>query len=340
MVIATVLVASVFELHAVNENGQGSTTGSDFNKVGSAGAQFLKIGVGARAAAMGGAYTSVTNDLNSVYWNPSGLANVKSISADFSYCSWFGGFSHSSATISVPIGEMFTSALNVISFGKDGIPVTTIEGDLTGSKYSVQDIAVGFTFSGYLTEQFAFGITGRYIQNSFGSVASSGMSFDVGTMYNTGIQGIKLGFSIHNLGTDQQYSGSDLRTARKLYESLNAAPLDAAYLAYPYNLPITFRAGISSKLIEDDENELLVAGDFVTISDSPEQFNLGAEYVWNGFLALRGGYTIGNDQLGFAGGIGLKYESGAFGGKLDYSINPTTNVGLVNRISVMMNFGD
>jgi outer membrane protein OmpA-like peptidoglycan-associated protein len=36
----------------------------------------LRMGIGARALAMGGAYTAVTNDLTSLYWNPAGLAHV------------------------------------------------------------------------------------------------------------------------------------------------------------------------------------------------------------------------------------------------------------------------
>jgi len=36
----------------------------------------LRMGIGARGLAMGGAYTAVTNDLTSLYWNPAGLSEV------------------------------------------------------------------------------------------------------------------------------------------------------------------------------------------------------------------------------------------------------------------------
>ena len=38
------------------------------------GLSYLKIGVDARAAAMGEAYTSVTKDASATFWNPAGLA--------------------------------------------------------------------------------------------------------------------------------------------------------------------------------------------------------------------------------------------------------------------------
>ncbi|MBI5244034.1 MAG: UPF0164 family protein, partial [Elusimicrobia bacterium] len=41
------------------------------------GAAFLKIGTGARAEAMGGAYTAIADDVNALYYNPGGLAALK-----------------------------------------------------------------------------------------------------------------------------------------------------------------------------------------------------------------------------------------------------------------------
>jgi hypothetical protein len=315
-------------------------SGGEFSKVGAAGGQFLKLGVGARANAMGGAYGAVANDLSSIFWNPAGLAEVTTMSADFSYTQWFATYSHNFGAVAMPIGDGYTAAISVISLSSGDINVTTIDRpEGTGSIYQVNDIAVGASFSGYLTDQFSFGVTVKYVQNAFSSVAASGFAFDIGTKYDTGIQGIKLGFSMHNLSTQQRYDGTDLRTTKKLNDALDMAPLDATYLAYPFNLPIIFRAGVSTEIIDTDEHKLLAAADFVTLTDVPEQFMLGAEYVWNDFLAFRGGYIFGQNQLGVSGGVGLKYFGGGFGGTIDYSISPTVNLGLVNRLTVALNFG-
>lgn len=316
------------------DNVSGSSAG-EFLKVGAAGSQFLKIGVGARASGMAGAYTATTNDLTSLYWNPAGLADVKGMGGDFHYTQWFAGFSHSYAALSMPVGENFTAAASMTSFDSQRIPITTIsQPEGTGSSYVVSDLSVGLSFSGYLTEQFSFGVTAKYITNSFSSLNSSGIAFDIGTMYETGIQGIKLGFAIFNLGTEMKYEGQDLKSTKKYIDELKAAYWDVSYLSNAYQMPMIFRAGITSDIIDFDEHKLIVSGDFITLSDTPEQFAVGTEYTWNKILSLRAGYLFGHDQMGLSGGIGVSYLTGGVKGQIDYSITPTTDIGLINRLSI------
>ena len=40
------------------------------SKTGTTAAQFLKIGIGARALALGGAYSAIADDASALYWNP------------------------------------------------------------------------------------------------------------------------------------------------------------------------------------------------------------------------------------------------------------------------------
>ena len=43
-------------------------------KAGITGAAFLKVPVGARAAALGSAYTTIEGDANQLFWNPAGIS--------------------------------------------------------------------------------------------------------------------------------------------------------------------------------------------------------------------------------------------------------------------------
>ena len=326
---------TAFELYSEEKEKASGSSAGEFIKVGGTGAQFLKIAPGARATGMAGAYGAVANDLSSIYWNPAGIAEIRGITGSFSYTSWFAGFNHNFAAVAIPVGSNFTAAAGFTSFASDKIERTTIERpEGTGIYYEVSDVAASVSFCGYLTDQFSFGITGKYVSNAFASVAASGIAFDVGTMYETGIQGIKLGFSIHNLGTTMTYSGQDLITSKKLYEAMYASKVDASYNASPYGMPLTFRAGLSSNLYKSEEHSVLAALDFVTMSDTPEQFALGAEYTWRNFVMVRAGYKLEHDQFGLGAGLGLKYTTGGFQGQIDYSANPTLDLGWIHRLSV------
>src|SRR3990172_4923172 len=79
--------------------------GFDFSKSGSAGLQFLKIGVGARETAMGDAVTSIVNDANSVFWNPAGLAYVEKREVMVSHNQWLVDSKHNAAVAAYPLGS-------------------------------------------------------------------------------------------------------------------------------------------------------------------------------------------------------------------------------------------
>ncbi|GAB1430561.1 hypothetical protein MASR2M18_13940 [Ignavibacteria bacterium] len=325
------------------------SSAGEFNKVGAAGAQFLKIGAGARATGMAGAFTAIANDPTALYWNVAGISDIKSLSASVQYTQWFAGFSHSFASCVVPIGQNYRGGLSFVSFNSGNIPITTLDAEKgTRGTYSVGDFAVAASFGGYITQQFAFGATLRYNANTFGTLSSDGVSFDLGTLYRSGYKGMSFGFSIQNLGGMQNYSGQDLNTSIKIVDQLNASKVQTQMLTNPHNLPLTFRAGAAfdvMSIINGVENtpdgaddKLTAAVDFVTLSDTPEQFAIGAEYTFMNLISARAGYRMGHDSFGLAGGIGLQYISGDFNGQIDYSINPVVNIGLVNRIGLTMKF--
>lgn len=328
-----------------------AVTAGEFTKVGLSGGQFLKIGVGARGTGMAGAYSGVSNDVSSVFWNAAGIADVKAYAVDVSHTFWFAGMSHSFAAGVIPVGEKYKLAVSFTSFNSGPIPITTTANpDGVGGTYSVGDIAFGLTFAGYLTEQFAFGVTAKYVNHAFTTVSAGGFVFDVGTRYKTGFNGVTLGFSINSLGTEQSYSGANLNSTKAPIDGLNQSAIDMQIQTSPFDLPLSFRAGVGIDMFEGfvtDKPEMedgikvhqwLVAGDFETFADVPEQFAVGTEYTFREFVSIRAGYRFGHDQLGLAGGVGLKYIGGGFDGSLDFSISPTRSLGLVNRLGITMHF--
>lgn len=329
-----------------------AVTAGEFTKVGLAGGQFLKIGVGARGTGMAGAFSGLANDLTSLYWNPAGAADMKGYAADAHTTFWFAGMQHSFAAAIMPVSERLRAAVSFTSFNSGDISITTLDQqDGTGGIYQVSDIALGFSLAGYLTDQFAFGVTAKYVQHAFSQMSAGGFVFDIGTRYNTGFNGLSLGFTITGLGTEQVFTGPEVTRTNAPFSGISTTPLDMQLQTSSFNLPLSFRAGLGVDLFKgfldvapptDTDGTVihnwLVGLDFETLSDVPEQFAIGTEYTFREFVTVRAGYRLGHDQFGLAGGVGLRYASGDFDGSIDYSINPSASLGLVNRISVSMRF--
>ena len=72
----------------------GSLSAGEFSKVGTAGAQFLKIGVGSRYNGIGEAGVAIANDIYSMYWNPAGLTNVAGSEVAFTYVNYITAVSY------------------------------------------------------------------------------------------------------------------------------------------------------------------------------------------------------------------------------------------------------
>lgn len=327
-------------------------TAGELSKVGLSGGQFLKIGVGARASGMAGAYSGIATDLSAIYWNAAGVAFIDGYAVDFSQTFWFAGMSHSFAAGVIPLSDKFRIAASFTSFSSGDIRVTTTaQPDGTGGIYNVSDVAVGLTLAGRLTDQFSFGVTGRVISQAFSNLSATGFVFDIGTRYETGFNGVVVGFTVNNLGSQLAYDGADVTRTNQAVNGVDQSAVDMQLQTSSYNVPLSFRAGLGIDMFQGivsdapetdadgtDIHQWIVGADFETFSDVPEQFAIGTEYTFREFISLRAGYRFGHDQFGASGGIGLNYLAGDFKGRLDYSITPTQTLGLINRVSIAINF--
>ena len=75
-------------LGTAQEKNNGSDFVTNVSGVGIGAATFLEIGVGARAAAMGGAYAAISDDATALYWNPAGVAWVDGLQIEFMHSEW------------------------------------------------------------------------------------------------------------------------------------------------------------------------------------------------------------------------------------------------------------
>jgi len=290
-----------------------------FEKVGTFGGQFLKIPVGARASAMGGAFVGVSDDASSMFWNAAGVARIDPEKSVLS-------FNHAV----LPADIQFTQAgyvfhmkripgavgVNVRSLRMDPMTETTaFQPEGTGNTFDAGFMTLGLTYARSFTDKFSAGITGNFIHSGLAEFSQQTYSFDLGTLYDVGTLGMKIGMSISNIGSQEKFID---RTAR---------------------IPSIFRVGTSAMLFQTASQRLLGSFEFSHPPDNSERMNLGAEYGFQKFLYLRGGYNFNYDSEGLAGGIGFHLPVSVAGqSDIDYAYTDWGDLGAVHRISVQFVF--
>jgi Uncharacterised protein family (UPF0164) len=305
-----------------------STGFSQVTKTGTTAAKFLSVGIGPRANAMGGAFTSIANDASALYWNPAGAADLTQNEAMFTYTSLFKDLEINLNYIAVviPAEDIGSFGLSVTALDYGEMDVTTEyypEG--TGEKFSAASYAFGISYARNITEWFAAGMTVKYITEGIFNSKANGFAFDVGTVFKTPFLGIKFATIITNYGSKMQMTGEDLliRYDADPNRQGNNETVDAYYKTDEFELPLRLQIGISKDFEFFDGQRLTIAVDATHPNDNAEYVNVGGEFsIFDNLIALRGGYKalfLDDNQEGLTLGAGLNYVLGVFAFGFDYS---------------------
>jgi len=289
------------------------TTGIDVSKTGTTVAAFLEIGAGARAQAMGGAFTAVANDATAMYWNPAGISRLGRLEANFTYANWFLDTQYAYTGLVAPIGNSMAVGLNVTHFGFGEQVVRTIDRpEGTGEVYDANDLALALAFGMNLTDRFSFGVNAKYIHQSIWHESASGFALDMGALYDTPLNGLKLGFAIQNFGTDMKLAGRDIRRA---YDpdptNYGNDAINVLYEMDSFSLPLKFSFGAAYQINLSARHSLLLATDLLHPGNNTESINVGMEYSAYRILELRAGYEAFQEKDSISGlslGAGIKYN--------------------------------
>ncbi len=284
------------------------------SKVGTTAGQFLKITPGARAVSMGGAMTSIGSDIYSIYYNPAGIAEANnSVQVTFNHANWLAGMTYDFAAGAINIDGFGTVFSSITAFNVPEEKVRTFlnpEGD--GRYWDAGALAIGVGYARQLTDRFSFGINAKYVHESIWNTSSAGFAMDIGMLYRTPFNDLKIGASITNYGSKLQLDGRDIRFNYDPNDDINSGPnnIPSKYAMGEFDMPMLFRIGLSMDVVRNRYIRLTTAVDAVHPNDNSEYVNSGVEFAYDETFFVRAGYKqlfMNNEEGGLTFGAGLKY---------------------------------
>lgn len=308
--------------------------------LGTSGAQFLQLPVGARSEAMGGAIVGIADDASAIFWNPAGIAKVQNIQAHFSYMSWFDLFDFNAATIVYNAGDIGTFGASMIVFTTDKMEITTEqEPNGTGRYFDAGDISLGISYAKFLTDRFNVGLTVKYINQRIWNETASGIAFDIGTQYRLDFQNLTIAMCMTNFGADMQYDGPDLDFVYRKDDNFPLSRLTPSRLSTEeYSLPLNFQVGIGFDVFEYEFVKMKGAIDVTHPNDNKERAHFGTEFSFFDRFFVRAGYKYNYDDQDFAFGAGANVPLGNTAVCFDYAYSLYDTLPSVHRISVNLSF--
>lgn len=294
-------------------------------RLGTGGNAESRIMVGARSVALSYADLGSVQGVEALFGNPAGLAtSPNSTELMFSHADYLADMKLNYIAMAHQMGSKGAIGLSVkvLSVG-EMIRTTEDAPDGTGDVFNPTFSTVGLSYARALTDRVNFGGTVRLISEAVLQTHATGMSFDFGFQYATGVSGIRVGAAMQNIGPAQLFSGSDFdRNVLFTEDDPQAANRTVSVTSAESELPTLFSGAASWPIVTGDINTFTVHGVYQSNSFNVDEFRFGAEYGYRKDFALRVGYKAtsnDNELFGLTYGVGLRLPLGSSHVQLDYA---------------------
>ena len=272
------------------------------------GLSFLKFGAGARAIAMGDAYSSVADDATAYIYNPArlnfGIKNNVTLMHNMSAQDLTTDF----VAIKYPLSDKFSMGVGFFTTSVSGIQIRNIPGAAIDN-FDTRNLSTGVSFGYKINPNLSIGVTGKYLFEKIYVDEASGLAFDFGSSYSK--DNFNLALVVSNVG-----SMSELKNVSS-------------------EVPTLIRIGGSYKNSKDNFSYNLALEGFKVLDGGSFHVYTGGEAGYKDFVFLRLGYQSSYENRGLTTGVGFKYKTL----NLDYAFVPyTSDFGTGNTISLGINF--
>ena len=253
---------------------------------GSAG-NFLRIGIGRRALAMGNAFVAVADDPSANYWNPAALSLFNKIEFEAMYFKMpFDRTLHFIGT-SIPLGNLGTVGLSWIGLQIINLEARSSNTLLPDYYFSDSENALLFSYGKKINSLLSLGVNFKWIHHRLDVNQASGFGFDSAILF-TPIDRLKVALVFYDINTRLKWAGG-----------------------HTDNFPQMLRFGVSYRL----SSFLNISSDIQKISKDIKTTNFGAEIKTGQNIDLQ----LGMNQNVFSTGVSFKLPISALDINFGYS---------------------
>ena len=271
---------------------------------------FLTIPCGSRAPALGGAYIGLGNDIDSIFYNPSGIGFIPSSQLMVMHAQWFQAIKIENAGFAFPLKKLgsFGFGFRMLTCGgierRDKPSDNPIE--VTGAGY----FDISTNFSHLFAKTISIGGNFHIIHQKIVDTSCLSFACDSGFTYSTKSRLFSLGVVIKNLGTKVKF------------------------VSEAYSLPLTIGSGVAFRFAG---SKLIVATDIDYIKSGGITIHSGFEANIKNAISPRIGtnYNLKEKKMKFSMGMGFAVMGLGF----DYTFAPFGDLGQTHRFTLSYSFG-
>ena len=294
---------------------------------GTTGADFLKVGLGARAVGMGEAFTGVADDVNAIAWNPSGIAQLQGKQVSFMYNMYLlnpsfsdMGFTYLAYAQPLTIkGEDWGAVGGNFVYANYGNFIGYDENAAKTADFTCSDLLVTLCYAKNITISnipVAVGGNLKIIREALAENSAMGVAVDLGALYRPEeMPRLAIGLAVQNIGT----------------------PL--VFISDATPMPLLVKIGAGYDMFINAANDILFSADAVVPFNSAAGLRIGAEYSYNSMFFARLGYKTDsivniNALAGLTTGVGFKWDKY----NADFAFVPYEELGNTYRLSLGAQF--
>lgn len=254
---------------------------------GTSGAEMLNCDYGARQNSLGNALVASGDDVNTLFYNPGGLGQFHTMNLCLSHVHLFSELSMQSLAFNYPfwLGS-FGVGFNYLHSGGFNEIVDGLE---TSQEIYLSSLLFTAGYGAKLYNMFYPGITVKYLSSDIAENRAQAIAVDAGLIvgfetakfYNKIEQNLKIGLSVHNIGTRIKYIEQEEDLPQKVCLGIWYKPF--SYTAVSIQTDYWLKYALKDSLL----------------------YKAGFEFLPDYFITPRMGLNIDKDRIEYTFGLGV-----------------------------------